>query len=283
MYCNENCYFDFCLGMYGLLRPCTSAENVQNNGLEDNFICFNGCWKGGGRRLLLGAPSLPSLDTQPVGVYQLWLFADGTIGMRYPQMAGSVYALGYGASIGLQNTGGTIGTQYRTAKQVKLARGFPITGVAPQASSVVQLLFTPAAAGAYALANWTNAPDQLLLTEGQPREPILVDQYYISPTATTQVFSWAKATGSADAASYTFILANNSNFFTPSVIKTGITTLSYTADAQSTLGTFYWRVLACDVSGNCLSSNPSSFSTVAPSPLPALSGVIFSNGYLVRT
>ncbi len=170
-----------------------------------------------------------SNPTLQMGTFQTILYeGTNTIHTQYISLQGGPASFGNSATIGVENSTGTVGVLY-SALTESLTNGQCIS-------------YTPSG-GTYTQNSSATCDDVLLYDSNAPAIPVLsapadgANEESLVPT-----FSWQSAN---NATSYTLLVATDANFANIVVNQTGLTDTSYTYTGILTPeATYYWRVQA---------------------------------------
>ncbi|MBK8900370.1 MAG: tandem-95 repeat protein [Anaerolineaceae bacterium] len=196
-------------------------------------------------------------DPTPLGTFFIILYeGSNNIQFQYRYLVGdNVRAHGASATVGLENAGGTKGTQYSFDTQ--------------SLDSEQVILFTPGGNNSYAIATDSYEPVLLGLgTTPTPDIPVQTSPLKGATVSTTPAFSWGAA---ENATSYEIRVDNNANMGSLEIHETGITGTSFTPASPLAEGTYYWIVIAHNADDQAWSRQWNF--TVSNNPPPPLPGV----------
>lgn len=218
------------------------------------------------------------------GTYQLWLWQDGRMAFRYPDILGTDLARGSSATIGLQSAGGVRYTN--VAFEIPtLVNGEAIT-----------LKFETYGGDYIATRNATNVPQRLLVApDDAPGHPQLISPglHASLPAGLDVTFNWSLPSGSPPA-SYGYLLLvsgpDDPNFATLTLHEPH--NYQFRNDSANSNGwgpwqppalpvdaTYFVRLIACNP-GGCGAACASDFTVLAslpgPSPSPSPSASPFT-------
>ncbi len=174
----------------------------------------------------------------PIGTFQVILYeGSNQIRFQYRQLLTPPYSYGSSATVGVENSAGTAGTQYsyNTANAISQEQSILWTYSGGVYSYNAAAAYEPV----LLVASLANPP---------PGVPNLVspanNATRVSPSPT---FTWQAA---QNATSYTLVVSTNANLSTPIINVSGIAGTSYSYAGSLTQGTlYYWAVTAVNANG----------------------------------
>ncbi|MCB8979697.1 MAG: tandem-95 repeat protein [Ardenticatenaceae bacterium] len=203
-------------------------------------------------------------DPTPLGTFFVILYeGSNNIQFQYRYLIGdNIRAHGDSATVGIENSSGTAGTQYSYNTEFL--------------ASEQVILFTPNGSGGYDIT--TNSYEPVLLGLGPtsaPEIPVQTTPLKDSTVSTTPTFSWGEA---ANATSYEIRVDDNPNMGSLEIHETGLTSTSFTPTTPLAPGTYYWVVIAHNDNDQAWSQQWNfTASETPPQPLPGVPLLISPN------